>query len=98
MLAYTGQQDIDFKLFTKFSNEFLLKGEDEESIRGFFTEDIIKYLESENVYHIESNGESLLIFRYLRPARVAEVERMVMFTKELVHKIVEPELLDNKTE
>lgn len=87
VLAFSGQKDIDFQLFKQFSSQFLLKGEDEEAIRNLFTPGMIRFLESENIYHIESNGEALLIFRYLRLARVEEMQNMLAFSEELVKKI-----------
>ena len=41
----SGYKDIDFSLFTRFSNKFLLKGEDEQAIRMFFNSRLIHYLE-----------------------------------------------------
>lgn len=81
-------RDIDFKLFSKFSNEFLLKGEDEEAIRKFFlTDHIIQFLENEEVYHIESDGKALLVFKTLRFSRVNEIEKMIAFADTLVAKM-----------
>lgn len=84
VLEMSGQRDIDFQLFTRFSKRFLLKGEDEAAIRDFFTPELIRFLEKREIYHIESNGEALLIFKYLRPARVEEVTKMLAYSKELV--------------
>ncbi|MEL7124256.1 MAG: SulP family inorganic anion transporter, partial [Bacteroidota bacterium] len=85
VLALSGQKDIDFQLFTKFSNRFLLKGEDEAIIRAFFTEELILFFENTDVYHVESNGEALLIFQYLRLARTEEASKMLMFSEDLIH-------------
>jgi hypothetical protein len=84
VLEMSGQRDIDFQLFTRFSRRFLLKGEDETAIRAFFTPELIRFLEKREIYHIESNGEALLIFKYLRPAKVEEVTKMLAYSKELV--------------
>ncbi|MCB9046561.1 MAG: SulP family inorganic anion transporter [Chitinophagales bacterium] len=81
-------KDIDFKLFSKFSNQFLLKGEDEEAIRKFFlTDHIINFLENEEVYHIESDGKALLVFKSLRFSRAAEIDKMIQFSDALVSKL-----------
>ncbi|RMG77756.1 MAG: SulP family inorganic anion transporter [Bacteroidetes bacterium] len=87
VLAFSGRKDIDFQLFPGFSQKFLLKGEDEKEIRDFFTPELIRFLEGEEIYHIESNGEAILLFKYLRLARTDEVERMVDFSKKLLEKI-----------
>ncbi|MFT4759138.1 MAG: MFS superfamily sulfate permease-like transporter [Paraglaciecola sp.] len=89
MMAFTGQKDIDFELYTDFSDRFLLKGEDEKTIREFFTAELIHFLELDNVYHIESNGEALLIFRYLRLGRTEEISSMLDFSEHLIEVISE---------
>ena len=86
VMEISGQRDIDFKLFTKFSKKFLLKGEDEIAIRDFFNENLILFLEQKEIYHIESNGEALLLFKYLRPARAEEVTKMLDFSKALIQR------------
>lgn len=85
--AFSGYKDIDFKLFPGFSSKFLLEGEDEAAIRYFFNKSLIEFLETHEIYHIESNGESLLIFRYFRFAHSNEMTKMVDFSRELVEKI-----------
>lgn len=84
VMEFSGQRDIDFQLFTKFSKKFLLKGEDEVAIRSFFTPELIEFLEQEDIYHIESNREALLLFKYLRPAKVDEVTKMLAFSERLL--------------
>ncbi len=81
-------RDIDFKLFRKFSNQFLLKGEDEQAIRNFMTPEIINFLENEEVYHIECNGKMLLVFKSLRFARINELENMIGFSERLMGKLL----------
>lgn len=87
VMAFSGQRDIDFQLFTKFSSKFLLKGEDETTIRQFFTPSLIRFFENEEIYHIESNGEALLIFKYLRLARADEATKMLAFSEALLERI-----------
>lgn len=85
-------RDIDFKLFRKFSNQFLLKGENEEAVRNFMTPEIINFLENEEVYHIECNGKMLLVFKSLRFARVNEIEQMINFSEQFMGKLLVEEL------
>ena len=77
-------RDINFKDHSNFSGKFLLKGEDEEAIRSFFTDNLIKYLEDHEIYHIESNGEALMIFKYLHIARTDEVQNILTFGLNLL--------------
>ena len=71
--------DINFKENPDFSNRFHLSGEDEEGIRNFFTDDLLSFLAANEIHHIESNGEALLIFKYIHIARTNEVEKMLTF-------------------
>jgi len=87
VMAFSGQKDIDFELFTHFSKKFLLKGEDEETIRDFFTPELIRFFENQEIYHVESNGEALLIFKYLRPAKTEEATTMVEYSEELLSRL-----------
>ncbi len=83
--AISGTQgDINFKKYSGFSNKFQLSGEDEEAIRAFFTEDLIRFLEDNEIHHIESNGEALMIFKYLHIARTDEVQNMLTFSYNLL--------------
>lgn len=86
----TGEQDIEFKDHTKFSDTFVLKGHNEEKIRNFFTDDLINFFERKKVYHIESTGWSLIIFRHLRQASAGEVEQMLAFSEGLIKLILGP--------
>ena len=79
-----GSRDINFKKNKVFSNKFLLSGEKEGEIREFFTEDLIKFLEENEIHHIESNGEALMIFKYLHVAKTNEVQNMLTFGLNLL--------------
>ncbi len=89
VLALTGQKDIDLPLFPEFSRKFDLKGKDEQDIREFFTPKIVQCLLSHDVYHIESNGEALLMFRNLKVAKTEEIKSMLEFSDALSKIIVD---------
>ncbi len=77
-------KDINFVKFPGFSNKFQLSGVDENAIRSFFTDDLISFLEHNEIHHIESNGEALMIFKYLHIARTDEVQNMLAFSRNLL--------------
>lgn len=77
-------RDINFLKHADFSRKFQLSGEDENAIRSFFTDDLIHFLEENEIHHIESNGEALMIFKYLHIARTDEVQKMLEFSCNLV--------------
>ncbi len=88
VMAFRGQADIDFPQYPEFSKNFLLRGENKSQLATFFTAPVVEFLLSKEVYHIESNGSSLLIFRSLRVARTEDIEQMILFSKDFV-KLIE---------
>ncbi len=87
VMAFSGYMDIDFTMYPKFSSKFLLMGEDEKSIETFFSPELIKFFEDEQVYHVESNGEALLIFNKLKLARTDETLNLIKFAEKLSKRI-----------
>ena len=82
--ALSGVTDHDLKLYTNISKKFLLLGEDELALRKFFNDDLVMFLEENEIQHIESNGEALMIFKYLHIAPTQEVQNMLNFSVELL--------------
>ena len=76
--------DINFMKHANFSGKFQLSGENEDAIRTFFTDDLIQFLEKNEIHHIESNGDALMIFKYLHIARTDEVKNMLHFSSNLL--------------
>ncbi|AXG71129.1 bicarbonate transporter BicA [Kordia sp. SMS9] len=83
VMAFTGYKDIDFTMYPDFSKKFLLMGNNEAEIRSFFTEDIIRFFENHQIYHLESNGEALIIFDKIKLARTDETLAFMEYGKEL---------------
>jgi hypothetical protein len=75
---------IQFMKHDVFSGKFHLSGEDEDAIRSFFNDDLIRFLEQNEIHHIESNGDALMIFTYLHIARTDEVPSMLEFSSNLL--------------
>ncbi len=82
-----GFQDINIEGYEDFSHRFLLRGNDEEAIRSFFTDRLILFFESHPYYHVESNGEYLLIVKGQRLASISEVKALAVFGKDLVAEL-----------
>ncbi len=87
VMAFTGYKDIDFNMYTKFSNKFLLMGDNEELIRAFFTPSLITFFEEESVFHVESNGKALLIFSKIKLARTDETQKLLAFGERLIQEL-----------
>jgi hypothetical protein len=83
IMAFTGYKDIDFEMYPDFSKKFLLMGNNESEIRSFFTEEIIRFFENQQIYHIESSGNALLIFDKIKLARTDETVAFIDYGKKL---------------
>jgi uncharacterized protein involved in exopolysaccharide biosynthesis len=58
-------------------------GNNESEIRSFFTEEIIRFFENQQIYHIESSGNALLIFDKIKLARTDETVAFIDYGKKL---------------
>ena len=85
VMAFTGYKDIDFTMYPDFSKKFLLMGNNESEIRSFFTDEIIRFFESHQIYHLESNGEALVIFKKIKLARTDETIAFIDYGKDLAN-------------
>jgi len=83
VMAFTGYKDIDFEMYPDFSNKFLIMGNNEPEIRSFFTDKIIRFFEYHHIYHLESNGEELIIFDKIKLVRTDETIAFIDYGKEL---------------
>ena len=83
VMAYAGYEDIDFKMYPNFSEKFLITGSKESEIQAFFTSDIISFFENHQIYHLESNGEALIIFDKIKLARTDETMAFIDYGSEL---------------
>ena len=91
VMAFTGYKDIDFGMYPDFSKKFLLMGNEESEIRSFFTDEIIRFFEDHQIYHLESNGEALIIFDKIKLARTDETIAFIEYGEKLAR------LLNGKT-
>lgn len=85
--ALAGYDDIDFKKFKKFSKTFRLMGENEQLIRAFFQPTLLRFLEDELPFRIESTGNTLLILGKERLQSETEIRKLVTFSERLVSVI-----------
>ncbi|WP_298901175.1 SulP family inorganic anion transporter [uncultured Psychroserpens sp.] len=81
--AIAGFSDINFEQHQDFSKRFHLVGENTGTIKQFFNDDLVHFFESNPYYHIESNGNSLLIFSKQRLASTKEIKALLDFGKRL---------------
>ncbi len=81
--AFAGFKDINIENHDDFSDRFYLLGDNEKAISEFFNDDVTHFFESNPYYHVESNGEALLIFGKERLAGLKEIKALFDFGKRL---------------
>ena len=81
--AFAGFNDIDIENHDDFSDRFYLQGENKIEISKFFNDDVTHFFESNPYYHVESNGNALLIFGKERLASLKEIKALFDFGKRL---------------
>ena len=89
VLELAGFHDIDFEKHDKFSKAFLLHVDDEEAVSKFFTESLRQFFVEHEVYHVESNGNSIMLFKYFRLASFENVRKMIDFGHDLSKELLE---------
>ena len=78
-----GFRDIDFKMHPDFSRSFKVKGQDRDALHRFFDDELIEFFQSNKAFHLESNGEALLIFEKERLGIIREIKQLVSFASRL---------------
>ena len=77
--ALAGYKDIAIDNHTDFSKRFYLRGENSKGIKTFFTDELVRFFESNAYYHIESSKDGLLIFNKERVASIKEIKALLDF-------------------
>ena len=83
MYQWAGFGDINFINQPDFSRRFHLSGNNENEIRKVFTPELIYFFESHPIFHIESNGERLMIKGKDRLSGLHEIKIMLTFAQDL---------------
>ncbi|TLP80696.1 SulP family inorganic anion transporter [Maribacter sp. ACAM166] len=78
-----GFKDIQLENHPDFNKRFFLSGEDQSEIQNLFTDELILFLESNPYYHVETNGNSIMILKKERLLSVKEIKAMLYFGKQL---------------
>tara|TARA_R110001592_G_scaffold299147_2_gene570040 strand:+ start:12205 stop:14445 length:2241 start_codon:yes stop_codon:yes gene_type:complete len=78
-----GFRDIELENHPDFNKRFYLSGANEQAIQDLFSDDLILFLESNPYYHIETNGNSILIMKKERLLSAKEIKAMLYFGKQL---------------
>ena len=80
--AWLGVEDIDFERYPKFSNQYLLKGDDEDFIRSSFKEEVLQFFTIEKDWTMEGVNYFLVLYRKNRLLLPSEI---ISFYKKGMH-------------
>ena len=86
--AIAGYNDIPINNHSDFSKRFYLLGDEPILVQDYFTDDLVQFFESNSYYHVESHGNSLLVFKSQRTAGVKEIKQLIDFGKRLSKIVV----------
>lgn len=86
-------KDIDFKTHPNFSKKYYLRGDDESGVREFFSEKCIRFFESYENMHMESNRNRLLIYKRKDTMDANEIDNALQFIKAFIKMINKHETL-----
>ncbi len=77
-------KDIDFSSFREFSKKYYLRGNQEEAIRDFFSDSVIRFLEKHDEIHIECHKNKLLLYKKRNLLDTLEIQYIVAFAEKLL--------------
>jgi hypothetical protein len=72
-----GYQDIDFDSHPEFSKRYLLKGENEESVRWLFGDDALSFYESDRKLSTEAAGRQLIHYRSDKRVKPEQIQEFI---------------------
>ncbi len=74
LAKFTNVKDINFEKYPKFSNKYILYGSDEEKIREFFDDSLLRFFENfQDTIRVETNNNSVMIYAYCRKLKEADI-------------------------
>lgn len=82
-----GAKDIDFAEYPMFSKKYFLRGENEQSIHTFFSEELVRFLENREAMHIECHKNKLLFYKKRNLLDTHEIDYCVRFAEDFVYLI-----------
>ncbi|TAE75257.1 MAG: SulP family inorganic anion transporter [Bacteroidetes bacterium] len=87
VLQTVGYEDINFDNFPFFSEKYLLKGENEKSIRDFFSDKLIQFLEKNMQFNIECAENRILVYLDVQIMNRTEIEDTLIFIEQMLQII-----------
>jgi MFS superfamily sulfate permease-like transporter len=95
ILGYAGYEEADFKAVRDICDDFDIKAPGDQDLGSFFSDEMLSFLRSHELYHLESKNNSVMIFKMDRLAGAIEVERMVEWGREFTELLGKPITVEN---
>lgn len=74
LMAFLGFDDIDFANFPEYSDKFHLKGEYEEVIRFYFSEELLQLLSDQNSFNMEAMNYYFILYHQNKLIHTSELK------------------------
>ena len=86
----TGSVDIDFPTHPDFSDNYFLKGSNEDAVREFFTPRVLEYFQAHHGLSVEVFNGTLVFFRLGELVKPEEIKALIDNAIE-VHQVLLPQ-------
>ena len=86
----TGSVDIDFPTHPEFSDNYFLKGSDEDAVRNFFTPRVLEYFQANHGLSVEVFNGTLVFFRLGELVKPDDIKTLIDNAME-VHQVLLPQ-------
>ena len=86
----TGSVDIDFPTHPDFSDNYFLKGSDEDAVRNFFTPRVLEYFQVHHGLSVEVFNGTLVFFRLGELVKPDDIKALIDNAME-VHQVFLPQ-------
>ena len=86
----TGSFDIDFSTHPAFSDNYFLKGSDEDAVRNFFNPRILEYFQTHHGLSVEIFNGTLVFFRLGEWVKPDDIQALINDAME-VHQVLLPQ-------
>ena len=86
----TGSVDIDFPTHPDFSDNYFLKGSEEDAVRNFFTPRVLEYFQANHGLSVEVFNGTLVFFRLGELVKPDDIQALIDNAVE-VHQVLLPQ-------
>lgn len=87
LAAAFGVRDLDVEGYPGFSSAYYLNAKDEAAVRNLFGADVVRFFESHPGWHVEANGDTLLVYRNNQAVGLDQVPRFIE-TVEAISRLI----------